>query len=404
MPKSPLSTKSWLSWRRLRVCLFALISTGLLVNTLIVVVTLHGQEEGVTHHHSLLRGGSDIQSALASLDFLHSSASSMAYPRITEEEYWNEILQYSNSSNCKLSSNNSNHTTPFHSDIRSYIQRNPNAPSGCSLPPTQPLCQETQYSVVLYHSSEFQAFDSQGDQAFRPLVIHVMALLAYPSLQDIHLIVSDDFVAKMGTNVNAKYSGRILQWKEQRNIQIHTAQSLWEAVSTVQNSISTQAVAFLDASQPKDWNGTLLKAQLHQWRRHPNQLVAHRYNPVIPKDTCQFPSLNGMMMHRNHLCVWNHPVVQRYVQQQHSSNFKSLDWNVAAAAMSLVLLQASPGYEMVSANIAIANQLSLGDLTMLEDLVKYFGCTCKHASNDHNGSKAMEKICPDSMQVESTSG
>jgi hypothetical protein len=144
-----------------------------------------------------------------------------------------------------------------------------------------------------------------------------MALLAYPSVQEIHLTVSSDVAARWGDGEGStkqsamgKYGQRLQQWEDRGKIHRYattTTKTLLDVVSTIANSIQTQSVLWLDAhaAPSKKWNGEMLKSQLQFWRRHLDVIVVQRsvdtrHYLQQQQQVCHVPSLHGLMIYRHH--------------------------------------------------------------------------------------------------------
>jgi hypothetical protein len=429
-------SRSRLSWNRTFQLLLFLISLAFLLNSFLVFITIHGQQQKRNQEgslHGLLRLGERskyYENEDQWWKFHHDKSplvSSLMINRITESEYWHRMLQQDvlNTSECCKNTTTATTTatasTSFLGDIRIHVQQHPNAPA-CLPPPTKPQCHETNYSVVLYcyrdiHYESIQ-FDDDDRVLVRPLVTRIMALLAYPSVQEIHLIVSSDVAARWGAGRGStkqltigKYGQRMQQWEDQGKIHRYattTTKTLWDVVSTIANSIQTQSVLWLDAAPSKKWNGTMLKSQLQYWRRHPDVMTVQRsvdirHNLQQPQHICHVPSLHGLMMHRHHLCLLSHPVVKMFVQK-HSKLWLE-ERNVATTvAMSLVLLHASPltdlWYVMTATN-HMDDDASHDDDTIMSIspstsslLLEYFGCPCipDTITNDKNDVALVNEV------------
>jgi hypothetical protein len=448
--------RSVLSWRRTVKWLLVMISLAFLVNSFLVFVTIHGQQEYQEGSlHSLLRGGSKNYEDLWWM--FHDGSplvSSLLTNHITEHEYWHRMLQHDghttsdcNSSNMNKTISYTNHSATttsttislsnsFQNDIRIHVQQHPNAPA-CLPPPTEPQCDETHYSVLLYyftHETSSQVDDDDDDDSalLRPLVTRIMALLAYPTVQDIHLIVPNHVAARWNggwhrknQSTIGKYGQRIQQWEDQGKIHSYATTStktLWDVVTTLPNFIQTQSVLWLDAAPRKDWNGTMLKSQLVYWRLHPDVMTVQRFIGIRHSQEqqqviCHVPSMHGMMVHRHHLCLLSHPVVKMFVQQHSALWLKEVEEDERILAttliMSLVLLHASPLTDVWYTLTARVDDNNDDDHTTIPEdknkrpishsvsslLLEYFGCPCIPdtviTNNNNDGLLTNDGTCPE---------
>jgi hypothetical protein len=430
-------------WNRPLQWFLLLISVAFLVNSFLVFVTIHGQQEHVEgSFHGLLRVGGSKNSD--NLWWIFHQGSPVTSSRLTEREYWHRMLQQDglNASDCnrnrtisylkEVNNKNSNYSTTisnsFRDDIRIHVQQHPNAPA-CVPPPTEPQCHEASYSVLLYYYCSHNEYipDEVDDRSLlRPLVTRIMALLAYPSVHDIHLVVSNHVAARWeGSDKNqpkiGKYGQRIRQWEDQGKIHIYVTtatKTLWDVVAKVANSIQTQSVLWIDAAPRKDWNGTMLKSQLHFWRRHPDVITVQRSEVMDGRQLqqqhrldCHVPSLHGMMIHHHYLCLLSHPVVKMFVQK-HSALWLEDRMDATTVAISLVLLHASPWADAWYTMTQTTNndyssrdehKVTSRSPSTIPLLLEYFGCPCipdiiTNANDDallvNNGP------CPDQKSVE----
>ncbi|KAG7337076.1 hypothetical protein IV203_008179 [Nitzschia inconspicua] len=419
------SRSSFPSKRRIRTCLFVSISVALLVNTLVVFVAMHGQEGHGGYHHGVLRGGSSSgsSSSRSFASFSRDLASSFwSSPQISEEAYWREMIlpidggntssvcnkQQFHKTNLEDSYNNNNkNRTTFQDDIRFFVEQHPNTPGVCNLPPTNPICQEKQYAVILYYYYYYHG-DSPGtgnniptDRSMRSLVTHIMALLTYPSAGAIYLILPQQFSNRMDRKSTGKYWRLIQQWIDRGVVRMITATFLWEPLATILRPDSiptTQAVLWLDATRRKDWNGTLFKSQLHSWRQRPDGLMGQRYNSI--PELCRVPSLHGMMMHRNYLCLTNHPVVKQFLQQYERSQL--MNWTDMTNVLSLILMQlSSRRYDMIPSATSDAKHDTTTNFPMLPRMLQYFGCPCSQNVQEHTKER-FSNHCQDDVSLSTT--
>lgn len=272
----------------------------------------------------------------------------------------------------------------FSTALRTYMKENPNL-SLCIPPPTRPLCEVSQYTVVIY---------ATGKNSLRLLFTHIMAFLAYPSVSDIHLILA---INEDGLLKDTKYGTRIVNWIEQGVIKVIFADgrggdalsSLWDtAIDKLveDKDVHSETILWINGDLPKTWNGTTFKSRMHTWRENPDALsitglfttstsVSGERNGGATT-VCRYPLLHGTIMHRNYLCYLNHPVtshVRRYANQ--------CGWDASTEAIGIYLYSISHGYHVVRDprdNSTLATDIGprLENHETTEPILKYFGCQC----------------------------
>jgi hypothetical protein len=362
----------WKVWLALVVLTFSL-------NLWVALVTIHG-------HQSTTTEASDGTISLRGFSFPQTT--------VTERQYWHRILQQSNAhaSLSKSGSTQSNHT--FFNDIQNYVQEHPNAPA--CVPPCifQSLAQ---YSVVIYSRA-----NQRDERSIRKLVTKVMALISYPSVKDIHLILKEnetlmDDQPKYPSHHDetTKYTQRLRQWHQRGVVNIQKSTSLWDAVASLH--VQTDSILWIDGDQPKEWNGTLWKTQFHAWRSSPHLLGVHHFihvesagkfttrNPP-PLQPCLVPAWHGLLMHRNYLCLLSHPAMA-------SLRTMTPTWHESTTAMSLLLMVASASnnedhdyYATLSTN-ELTSLTHMDATPQIDTVLRYFACPCATSSFQPSLSK-----------------
>jgi hypothetical protein len=222
----------------------------------------------------------------------------------------------------------------FPNSVRSYVQKEQNWLSSigsyCIAPPSDPSCQSSSYTVVVYsarstRSGTTSANTSSRDDYWRQLVVRVMTFLAFPSVERVNLIlreergtvgVDDNMIIDDDENNSTnstktisstsrtapttlflqnaakrnKYAKRIQYWNEKDVVNVIPSASLWDGLNRL--DVPSESILWIDGdhyynnyfgnsnsnnnnNHNKDIpiNGTKLKGRLRVWREIPNALV-----------------------------------------------------------------------------------------------------------------------------------
>jgi hypothetical protein len=394
-------------WKKPRFWL-VLVAASFVLNLLVAILTIHNyilSSSSSSLPQSFSTGGvgngelffSSLKSTGSTSSF-SSLRAGWQESKITQSQFWHRMLQETATCNGRLSNvtttNNSITNDTFLGSIRSFIisdngrSESSNKNNNLCVPPSSDVsfCKESRYTVVIY-SRRGTTYD--GNAQMRSLVTQVMAFVAYPSVEKINLILygeEDGLVAS-----DSKYARRIASWKDSGTVKVVQQTSLWDAMDHLE--VPTHGMLWIDGDNPKDWNGTMFKARLQLWKEIPSMLVVGRYlvQLIDNNGRCPaVPSLHGMMMHQNYLCLLKHPVVSRL-----RTLTESIYWDMATIAISLLLVYMGDGYYVDATNAVSVTERQTDATTMdmnhsrrsldstnLEELIiGYFGCPCSAATS-----------------------
>lgn len=236
----------------------------------------------------------------------------------------------------------------------------------------------------------------------RTLLLHLMACKAYPSINDITLVLpSEDALHDL--QWYTAYGSRILDWKNQGTVQIIFEPDLWTAVAQVRTKES--AVLWIDGDRPKHWNGTIFRTSFRLWRQHPRALVVSmdstqdRGNEAIS----EYPALgmHGTIMHRHLFCFLDHPVLdplRRYLEAVDN-------WEGILSGLSILFNQLGDGHILAVPPDGTAKQSEISDawedivvnneersttdsIERMSIILDYFGCTSAVSTVAHHQAKS----------------
>jgi hypothetical protein len=212
----------------------------------------------------------------------------------------------------------------FPNSVREYVQKEQNRSSSigsyCIAPPSDPSCQSSSYTVVVYSTrttlggtTSTITNTTSRDDYWRQLVVRVMTFLAFPSVERVNLILREERGVENNNNSNTtttssnsrtttttttlflqnaakrnKYAKRIQYWNENDVINVIPTTSLWDGLNRL--DVPSESILWIDGDHYYNSylsninninnhnndnliNGTKLKGRLRVWREIPNALI-----------------------------------------------------------------------------------------------------------------------------------
>jgi hypothetical protein len=332
-----------------------LIAASFVLNLMLVWKTVH--------EHDIHNVHGDVLSPLS------LAAASRNEKKMHESVLWHRMLQELHSVGCTdektitttrkatYGANNSLPILGFRDDLDRFLKSDLVATQACLVPPVT-SCNVKHYSIVAI---------SNGDN-LRRLFVNLMSFMTYPSVEDITVIVPN---SKKELEQSVTYGRRILSWGEQGRIKLISSHSLWGAIQDIVPT--SQAVIWINADNGKDWNSTSLRMNMGLWKRHSSSLIVSSAMNVDDFDsscpTILIPQLHNLIMHRNFLCYFDHPIARSLRQYT-----EPLGWEMTRSALGIMLHQLGDMHISSTSTMVTVVQPTLQHAKRLKTIVKYFGC------------------------------
>jgi len=256
----------------------------------------------------------------------------------------------------------------FRKQVQQYLDSD--ATTECSVPqPTS--CPSSKVSVVLL---------SEGTN-MRTLFLGLLSFLSYDRgflndspIVDIFLVST---INEQELGKDTKYGKRILDWGKEGTVKIiSVTSSLWDALEKV-NPMS-ESVIWFNGDVKKNWSLSSIRNSHSLWKENSNSMIASHLMQTDSK--CQLPELHHLMIPREFLCFFRHPLMDSFRRKASGNNlgvFKgiiALFWSILAHGNVLLAGEGDSG----------TNET----INLPTPIVSFFGCGCSKQMKIRRAQKA----------------